>query len=193
MVKSIMVVLVIVFFICFHLLKRYFDKQWHKKPLQNFPFFYRGKLFWYSRSVATTLGVFAQNRKGEWHILANKRGQGTPDFQGYWNIICGYLEHNVTGAQNCQKEAYEETGVWVPLNYIKFQSLNTDPSENRQNVSLRYIAVLPGKCEDYDTSKEYCETNEVSDIQWIPLTDIDKYQWAFNHNSLIVEMFNAIK
>ena len=176
-----------------YLIKRYFDKQWHKKPLQNFPFFYRGKLFWYSRSVATTLGVFAKNSNNEWHILANKRGKGTPDFQGYWNVICGYLEHNINGAENCQKEAYEETSVFVPINTIKFQSVNTNPSENRQNVSLRYISILPGICEDYPLSNENSEKNEVSDVRWIPITEIDNYEWAFNHDTLIKEMFETIK
>ena len=31
------------------------------------------------------------------------------------------------------------------------------------------------------------ETNEVSDIKWIPIEDINKYQWAFNHKETIYQ------
>ena len=175
---------------CFCAYKWYSDKQWQKKPLRNFPFFYRGKLFWYSRSVATTIGVFCKNTDGEWCVLANQRGKGAPDFQGFWNITCGYLEHDVTGEENCQKEIYEETGVFVPVELIKFRGVKTDPSENRQNVSLRYSAVLSGVCDNYETTDEHSEKDEVADIRWIPLSEVSDYEWAFGHEELIDKMFN---
>ena len=39
----------------------YLNYQWNKKPLHNFPFLYRGKEYWYSRSVAVTHFVFCKN------------------------------------------------------------------------------------------------------------------------------------
>ena len=173
-----------------YIYKFYSDKQWQKKPLRNFPFFHRGKQFWYSRSVATTVGVFCKDSEGEWRVLANKRGRGTPDFQGFWNITCGYLEHDVTGEENCQKEIFEETGVFVPIELIKFRSVKTDPSENKQNVSLRYSAFLNGVCDDYETTDIHSEKDEVADIRWIPLSDVSNYEWAFGHEDLIIKMFN---
>ena len=183
-------ILLLVLIVCLWAYKWYSDKQWQKKPLRNFPFFHRGKLFWYSRSVATTVGVFCKDSNGEWCVLANQRGQGAPDFKGFWNIICGYLEHDVTGEENCQKEIFEETGIFVPIELIKFRGVKTDPSENRQNVSLRYSVVLNGVCEDYDTSDANSEKDEVADIQWIPLSEISYYEWAFGHEELIGRMFN---
>ena len=185
-------ILLLVLIACVCIYKWYSDKQWQKKPLRNFPFFHRGKLFWYSRSVATTIGVFCKNKKEEWCVLANQRGKGAPDFQGFWNMICGYLEHDVTGEENCQKEVFEETGVFVPINRINFFNVNTQPTENKQNVTLRYIAVLHDKCEDIELSDENSEKNEVSDIKWIPIKEIENYQWAFGHKDLIEEMFNKI-
>ena len=169
-------------------LEHYSNIKWQKQPLKNFPFRHKGKTFWYSRSVATTIGVFCKNANGEWCVLANKRGEGAPDFQGFWNIVCGYLEHDVTGEENCQKEVFEETGINIPISSIVFQGVNTNPSENRQNVSLRYIAILDDCCENYVLSDKNSEENEVSDIKWIPLSNIDKYSWAFNHNLLIKQM-----
>lgn len=31
------------------------------------------------------------------------------------------------------------------------------------------------------------EKNEVEKIQWIPIRDIEKYKWAFNHKQRITE------
>jgi ADP-ribose pyrophosphatase YjhB (NUDIX family) len=190
MINNIMLVFLFVVLISLFIYKWYSDKQWQKKPLRNFPFFHKGKLFWYSRSVATTIGVFCKNKNNEWCVLANQRGQGAPDFKGYWNIVCGYLEHDVTGEENCQKEVFEETGVFVPASSITFNSINTSPSENRQNVGLRYCAVLNGVCDDYKVTDENSEKDEVADVKWIPIDEIDEYTWAFDHKNLIQSLFN---
>lgn len=171
--------------ILYNVINMFLDYFWRKKPLHNFPFTYRGKEFWYSRSVATTCAVFAKNANDKWCVLANRRGEGTPDYQGYWNIVCGYLEHDVSGEENSQKEILEECGVFVPLDKIIFYGVSSSPSENKQNVSLRYVAMLDNKCEEYELSNEKSEENEVSDIKWIPIDEIEQYKWAFNHLDLL--------
>ena len=30
------------------------------------------------------------------------------------------------------------------------------------------------------------EANEVDDVKWIPIEDIDKYEWAFNHKTTLL-------
>lgn len=164
------------------------DYKWNLKPINNFPFFYRGREYWYSRSVATTPFVFCKDDNGEYCVLANKRGIGTPDFQGFWNVPCGYLEFNVNGEENCKKEVFEETGVNVPIDCFKFLGINSNPTENRQNVSIRYYAILEEPISTYSITNSNSEKNEVDDIKWIPLSKIDEYQWAFNHNFIIKEI-----
>ena len=186
------IIFIIVFITILLCYKVYSDKQWHKKPLQNFPFIHKGKVFWYSRSVATTLGVFCYDENNKLCVLANKRGQGTPDYQGYWNIVCGYLEHGVTAEENCQKEVFEETGLFIPLDKIHFHSINTEPTENKQNVSLRYVSLLDGVCSNYELSIENCEKDEVEKAMWIPIDEVGDYVWAFNHNKLINKMVKKI-
>ena len=88
---------------------------------------------------------------------------------------------------------FEETGLFVPLDKIQFHSLNTEPDENKQNVSLRYISLLDGICDDYELSLDNCETNEVEKVMWIPVDDVGNYVWAFNHNELIGKMIEKIK
>lgn len=185
----IFIIISIIIILCY---KVYSDKQWHKKPLQNFPFLHKGKVFWYSRSIATTIGVFCYDKNGKLNVLVNKRGSGAPDFQGYWNIICGYLEHGVTAEENCQKEVFEESGLFIPIDNITFIGINSDPTENKQNVSLHYVSLLDGICDDYELSIDNCETNEVEKVMWIPIDEIGDYIWAFNHNKLINNMVKKI-
>ena len=162
------------------------DYFWRKKPLKNFPFKFRGKEFWFSRSVAVTLFTFCENEKGKMCILANRRGTGTPDFQGYWNAPCGYLDFDENSFMAAQRETYEETGVYVKTESIKLLDCNSDPNDNkRQNVTLRHYAILEGHTSDYKLDTRFSEKNEVSDVKWIPLDEIYNYEWAFNHKKLI--------
>lgn len=186
---NLLLILAIAMFCCY---KIYSDRKWHQKPIQNFPFYHKGKVFWYSRSVATTIGVFCLNAENKWCVLANKRGRGVPDYKGYWNIVCGYLEHGITGEENCQKEVYEECGVFIPCDKIRFYSVSTSPSQNKQNVIIKYITQLEGTCDEYDITNEYCDEDEVDDVKWIPVEEIGEYKWAFNHKEVIQEMFKKI-
>lgn len=169
----------------YSVIKYYSDKNWHKKPMHNFPFIYKGKEFWYSRSVACVLFAFSKNAEGEWCVLANKRGEGTPDNQGLWNVSCGYLDYNENGEECARRENFEETGIFINLEKIKFWKVKTEPDENRQNVVLRYYAILDEQSTKFST--ENSESGEVSDIKWIPLSEIDNYQWAFGHGEAIKE------
>lgn len=184
----ILFLIVIVWLCC----KTVSDYAWNQKPLDNFHFIYRGKEYWYSRSVATVPFVFCKDDKGVMRVLANKRGSGTPDYQGCWNVPCGYLVFNVDGQDNCIKEIYEETGVNVPKEKLKFFGLSTSPSENKQNVSIRYYAILDGVISDYPLTNAHSEKNEVDDIKWISLDDIGEYQWAFGHDKRINEIREKI-
>ena len=172
--------------------KIYSDYKWNLKPIDNFPFIHHGNEYWYSRSVATSPFVFAKNSVNEWCVLANKRGDGTPDYNGYWNIPCGYLQFNVSGEENCNKEVFEETGVNVPIDKFKLLGVETSPNANKQNVSIRYYAIMDGIVDDYPTNSNNSEKNEVADIKWIPLNEIDNYEWAFGHNTIIKEIQNTI-
>ena len=170
------------------------DYYWRKKPNHNFPIKYRGKVFWFSRSVAVTLFTFCKNKNGQLCILANRRGTGTPDFQGYWNAPCGYIDFDENGEKACQRETFEETGVFINTDNIIFDSVNTEPIDNkRQNVSLRYISKIEDKVtEDIKFDTSHSEKNEVSDVKWIPINELDNYEWAFNHKMIINEIIKKI-
>lgn len=149
---------------------------------------------WVARACAVVGFVFTKY-KGKWHILANERGEGTPDFQGMWNCPCGYLDFDETLAQACIREVYEETGFKIPNKDLRFWSYTDAITNNRQNVTFRFYAVVSQDNLDISVSAGRVlglggETDEVSSIGWIPLDNLDKYEWAFNHKIRIMEVFN---
>lgn len=181
------IIIIISACIIYNIINIFLDYRWRQEPLQNFPFKYRGKEFWYSRSVAVVGLVFCKDSNNKWCVLANKRGDGTPDFQGYWNVPCGYLDFNETTKESISREVLEETGVYVPSEQFDFYCFEDSPKANRQNISFRYTSFLEGTCDEYTFSQDGNEENEVSEIKWIPIDEINDYNWAFNHDSLISE------
>jgi 8-oxo-dGTP pyrophosphatase MutT (NUDIX family) len=149
---------------------------------------------WYSRSVAASLFVFCKNKNGSWCVLASERGEEAADFKGYWNCPCGYLDFYETTAVCARRECFEETGVEINLDYIKFIGFEDDPiTANRQNVTFRYYAMIEDKTTDeFKFSKANNEGKEVGKIQWIPVEDINNYQWAFGHEKRINEIFDTV-
>ena len=184
------IILVINEYVTIHLNRRWWDK-WNKNK-RNFPIEYKGKVIWYSRSVAAALFVFAKDEHDNLYVLANKRGEGTPDFQGYWNVCVGYLSFNESAEQASIRECMEETGINVPIDKLRLVGVESSPSANKQNVTIRYMALMDetlnkdSSLMKFDLSNN--EEDEVSDVRWINVDDIELYDWAFNHNERIKEI-----
>ena len=146
---------------------------------------------WYSRSMATALFVFCRNKKNQWCVLASERGKEAADFVGSWNCPCGYLDFDETTKECARRECFEETGIEIDPSIIRYVSYEDDPvTANRQNVTFRFYAEINDKlAEEFTFSKANNEGEEVGRIAWIPVEDIDKYKWAFNHKNRIYEIF----
>ena len=101
-----------------------------------------GKTLWSGRYCAVAAFVF-RRIEGIWTILANKRGSGTPDYQGCWNAVCGFLEANEDASECCSREIFEETGFEIKPEKFLHVYTQTDPeTSNNGNVTLRHIAIL---------------------------------------------------
>lgn len=161
--------------------------------MKNFPIEHEGKTYWISRSIAVSCFVFAIINK-KWCVLANKRGEGVPDFKGYWNVPCGYLDWDETTKDAAIREVYEETGV--KLETATFWGINDQPTENHQNVTFRFYSILGNsqiKNLNIDSNSRGGEEQEVDAVKWIPVSEMNNYDWAFDHDIIIkdfIETFN---
>ena len=136
------------------------------------------------RFVAVSGFIFAIV-DGKYSILANLRGEGTPDYQGCWNAVCGFLECFENSKEGIQREIFEECGFIINTDDLKVVHVETEPEEcNNGNVTIRHRAFL-GKIIPQYVTKEGGEENEVDSVKWIPIDEIDNYKWAFNHRKTI--------
>ncbi len=146
-----------------------------------------GKEYWISRSVAVAVVVFSYSMEDGYVVLANRRGEGAADFQGLWNVPCGYLDFDETLKEAAVREVFEETGYRLDINHLQMRKISDSPSENHQNITVAFGTWH--NC--YEEREALCggEENEVEEIKWIPMCDLDKYQWAFKHDVLIKQLF----
>ena len=165
--------------------------------MKNFKTTIDGKDYWISRSCASVAIVFATEQIDDKHyhlyVLANKRGSGCPDYKGYWNMPCGFIDYDESGEMAASRECFEETGIYIKPEKFTMVEVNTDHvNSNKQNISIRYLVVV-----NYDNIKDkisnaYNEDQETSEIKLIDSNDINNYKWAFNHNKIIKKYIREI-
>ena len=163
--------------------------------MKNFPVIDKatGREHWISRSIAAVVCIIAKDKSGDEYVLAVQRGKGTPDpeYVGKYCMPCGYLDYDETVAQAAQREVKEETGLTFPVTDFKLVTINDNPfDDKRQNVTFRYLVksdILVNELELMFTTKN-SEKDEVSGIRFIKLSNIELYEWAFNHETLIKEI-----
>lgn len=152
-----------------------------------------GREFWISRSIAAVVCILAKDLRGNRYVLAVQRGEGTPDpeYVGAYCMPCGYLDFDETVKEAAQREVKEETGITFPISDFKLININDNPnSDKRQNVTFRFLVKSEVPIEDLGkliTTKN-AEKDEVSDVTFIKLSEINNFRWAFNHEELIKEI-----
>ena len=162
---------------------------------------------WKSRSIASAVLVMAETGNGGYVFLTTKRGPKCPDNIGKLVFTCGYLNWDETVAEGAAREVYEETGYRISPKDLMFAGFNDQPTENRQNVTFRWIALV-----DYDelaqalasgelntnTASRGGEDGECDEVKLMAFTEIksNPEKFAFNHGNLaqtIVENLDGIK
>jgi len=147
-----------------------------------------GREYWISRSVAVLGIVIGTDIYGVKYVLAEQRGIGTPDLEyvGKWCLPCGYLDFDETCKQAVAREVVEETGVDIPSESFELVEINDLPSsDKRQNITFRFKTELKGYISDFELTNRFSEVNEVMNVKWICILDINHYEWAFNHEEII--------
>lgn len=158
--------------------------------IRNFPVNVDGKEYWISRSNAV-VGIVFKWENGQYHILANKRGKGCPDYVGKWNITCGYVDYDETIFDAVSREVFEETGLLVPKKDWKLWVVNSDPSDEKQTISFRFYTIY---WNGYgNLTSENSEPNEVDEIKWIPFSEVENYEWAFNQLQVITDFIEEVE
>lgn len=156
----------------------------NKKDMKNFPVKVNNKEYWISRSVAVAVNVYGKIN-GVDCILANKRGKGLPNHVGEWNAISGYIDFDETLEQCCVREVYEECGIDISNCKLELYKFEDSPSRENQVILFRYFTWLTD-ADKQTPSAENCEPDEVEEIKWIPISELDNYKWTSEHHKELI-------
>lgn len=159
--------------------------------MNNFPVKVDGKEYWISRSNAVVGIVYKYDEEGNLYILANKRGKGCPDYVGYWNITCGYLDYNENITNAVSREVFEETGLVIPKEDWHLWYVNSSPDDEKQTVSFRFVVPYMDSYGGF--TNEHSEPNEVDEIKWIKMNEIGNYNWAFSQKEVLKELEKSME
>ena len=147
-----------------------------------------GRTVWLSRSVAV-VGLISAKVQNELYVLGCLRGDAV-DNSGKMCLVCGYLDWDETGHEAVVRETWEEANLNL-LNYgINPYPVyvNTNPKDdNLQNITLYYNVNIIQKTLP-KVSNVNCAPGEIDNTFWIPIDEIDNYEWAFNHKNRIKEL-----
>jgi 8-oxo-dGTP pyrophosphatase MutT (NUDIX family) len=148
-----------------------------------------GRTAWLSRSPASIciiLGVCNEKI----FVLVEKRSPIMDEGNKYC-VVSGYMDFNETSWETCIRETYEETG----LNLLKYKFLNkdyknpffvnTDPSENRQNIALCHCVII--NFNKLPKEVELFKNREIVKVKWINVNMLKQYDFAFNHDKRIYQ------
>ena len=167
---------------------------------------------WKARSSATNIFAFVPDfqrkwynplswvKKQKWYVLTTQRGEGCPDYVGYYSCPGGYIDWNETFNDAARRELHEETGLFIN-EPIKIHKVNSNVTSNLQNLSVVFYCILKKDKEYYENLFSYnnMENKEISDIKFIDvdLCSLKNYNWAFpnsvysyGHMSVIIEIYN---
>lgn len=149
--------------------------------MNNFPVNVNGKEMWISRSVATAVSIYTINDDGKLCILANKRGTGLPGQHfsnpGKWSVITGFIDYDETLEECCIREVHEETGIDISSIKLTMRCIEDDPKRDGQVILIRYSGFIED-ASDQELTDKYSEPNEVAELKWIPLNELENYTWT---------------
>lgn len=153
--------------------------------MRNFPVIVDGVERWISRSIAAAGFIFTVD--DGLRVLAVKRGRGCPTDHGKWCCPCGYLDYDETIEEACRREIREETNLNVSSFSLNLFEIDDSPKSERQTVSFLYWSYSDKYSWQTVTSAN-SEPDEIDDIEWIRIDELDKYDWAFDHKRLIISV-----
>src|SRR5581483_1904621 len=128
-------------------------------------------------------------------VLLTKRGPSVTS-SNLWCNPCGYLDCDESATEAIHREIWEETGLEIEKCNIVVNHLNepfkvnTDPNINQFQDVILYFGACIKSNQEPPLTIENCEEGETLDVKWVPLTELGKYQFAFNHDKRIKEFLN---
>lgn len=132
--------------------------------------------------ISAAAYLFAKNKNGEWCVLCGKRSGNSKEHQGgMFDVPCGMREDGESIIQTAIRETYEESGIKLSPNDIKF--IERQPW-GQGNIGSNFMGIF-NECIPIGTG-DY----EHDFFRWIRVSDVGKYRWAYGMGNKIIDLFS---
>jgi len=130
-----------------------------------------------------------------------------PNFQGYWNLPCGYLDWDETLYQAVLREVWEETGLILAdlndatetihshnlpvINQVSVMPwlISDRPGGQKQNISHHFEFLFHWQGEVLPAlTIDNAEPNEAEAAEWFLLDDALGFDLAFRHADCLAQL-----
>jgi hypothetical protein len=74
---------------------------------------------------------------------------------------------------------------------LQFYEVEDSPLAFRQNVTHHFVTTLYAQEGEIGIGTEG-EADEVAEVKWISVKELDSYDWAFNHDAVITKIVNEL-
>lgn len=131
--------------------------------------------------VSAATYIFANNKEGERCILAAKRRGNYSG--GLYNVPVGMreeIDENIV--DTAVREVQEETGLTIPSNLFNF--INGE-RWGKDSVGANFVVHLNGTVDSFEIGEGDGENDKFS---WIPLSQINSVNWAYNMGNTVTQM-----
>ena len=132
--------------------------------------------------ISAALYCFCLNKEGEYCILAGKRGSTAPSEPNKYNVPTGMREYGETIEQCAQRECQEESNIHVEnISYVN------DVEWARGRFGANCFSLLDGTTDQHPSGQGDGENKR---FEWIPISQINNYNWAYNMDKTVVYIYN---
>ncbi len=86
--------------------------------------------------------------------------------EGTWTVPGGKLDFGESFEEGAKREVFEETGIRVEKENLKFISVSND------RVEAAHFATIGFLCEKFEGKPEIKEPDEITEWKWFPLGEL---------------------
>jgi 8-oxo-dGTP diphosphatase len=119
--------------------------------------------------------------QGDLFILLIKR-QYEP-FKEFWALPGGFLHTDEELEDGVLRELREETSISADIDKSKIKQIGTFGKLKRDPRPQRVISIAYRI--DLDVIPEVHSANEVLDLEWLPISELNNIKFAFDHREII--------
>lgn len=136
-------------------------------------------------ALTADLALIADDAAGRRHVLLIRRNN--PPFKDCWALPGGFMEMDETLRACAVREFFEETGIPIDEEHLKFLMVADNPSRDPRGRVISAVYIATGRLDEFAPQAG----DDAGDAQWFATDALPTL--AFDHQAIISEALKFIE